>query len=466
MTAGIAVIVLAAVAAAWLARMRRYRAWLRLPPNRSDVVSLRGGDHAMPLSLEPDGFDVPHGLDLLGRTVLLQLTVKAAPLGRVMDPFIEIRDADRAYRQYFERGAAGQRYLNLAPLFQCGAPKQAVRVGLHGSSIRWESKAALLAFDSPAIEGAKVLVLAPHPDDAEIAAFGLYADSQSWVVTVTAGEQATKQLPAEIPEHARSHWAAWLRVWDCLSVPHLGNVPPQRRVSLAYPDGAIESMYREPARPVRLACETSLPRRELRARNLIPQFQHGTPDCTWVGLVEELRVLLELTQPDIVVCPHPLLDSHPDHIFTAIALESALRDFRGKPPNLFLYVVHGRGSPVYPLGPAESLVCLSPGRCAGWAGDSLYSHPLEPQRRQAKYFAIEAMHAARSYAADVDPKSSGKILKDVLGEISAYLSGMELNPASLLRRAPRPNEIYYVVRGETLSDLTEQMFATAAVSCP
>jgi hypothetical protein len=76
------------------------------------------------------------------------------------------------------------------------------------------------------------------------------------------------------------------------------------------------------------------------------------------------------------------------------------------------------------------------------------------------------MHAARSHAADVEPKSSGKILNSVLREISAYLSGMELHPASLLRRAPRPNEIYYVVSREMLSELTEQKFATDAASCP
>ena len=37
----------------------------------------------------------------------------------------------------------------------------------------------------------RVLVVAPHPDDAEIAAFGLYADTRATVVTLTAETRVT-----------------------------------------------------------------------------------------------------------------------------------------------------------------------------------------------------------------------------------------------------------------------------------
>ena len=38
----------------------------------------------------------------------------------------------------------------------------------------------------------RVLVVAPHPDDAEIAAFGFYADTRAMVVTVTAGDASDR----------------------------------------------------------------------------------------------------------------------------------------------------------------------------------------------------------------------------------------------------------------------------------
>jgi len=327
---------------------------------------------------------------------------------------------------------------------------------LRGSQIGWQPEAALLVFDPPDLEDATVLVLAPHPDDAQIASFGVYANSRSWVVTVTAGERATGLLPSAIPGAVRSHWAAWLRSWDTLSAPDLGNVPPERRLSLSYPDGALESMYREQGRSFSLACEASLPRSSLRARNPVPHFQRCAAQCTWEGLVGEVRELLELTQPDIVICPHPLVDSHTDHVFTTVALEQALQDWRGRMPKVFLYVVHSSASSLYPLGPAESLVGLSPGRYAGWAADCLYSHPLDSETQAAKYFAVEAMHAARTCCADTQSIGFGGLVRSLRHELSAYLSGMAVSPGSLLRRAPRPNEVYYVIRGAMLGKMTQQ----------
>ena len=463
MIAGTVAIVVGISAVACLLRMRRYRKWFHLPVCRTDILSCRGSYREMALHIEPDGFDLPHGLDLRGRTVLLRTVVKVRPFGRLLDPFIEIQDGRRTYRQYFERGAVGQRYLNLSPLFQQSDPDPPLRAGLRGRSMHWEAQASLLAFDPPATDGAGVLVLAPHPDDAEIAAFGMYARHRSWVVTVTAGERATANLPTGVPTHARARWAALLRVSDSLSVPQLGHVPADRCVNLVCPDGALESMYREPARAFPLACEQTLSRSRLRSKNQMLEFQRGNAGCTWNDLIGELRRLLEMTQPDIVVCPHPLVDTHPDHVFTTVALEHAMRNLPGRRPLLFMYVVHTRGAALYPFGPAESLVCMPPGRPAEWVADSIYSHPLDPRLQTAKYFAVEAMHAARSYA-DGEPKSGLKVLASMIREVSAYLAGMGLYPASLLRRAPRPNEIYYVVPGDMLSELLDRMSAASRSS--
>ena len=41
-----------------------------------------------------------------------------------------------------------------------------------------------------------MLVLAPHPDDAEIAAFGLYANRNATIVTVTTGNAGPRSYEA------------------------------------------------------------------------------------------------------------------------------------------------------------------------------------------------------------------------------------------------------------------------------
>jgi LmbE family N-acetylglucosaminyl deacetylase len=451
----LALILFIAAGGGWV-RVRRYQKWFHLPTHRADKFRCCGSQHTTAVQVGVEGFDLPTGLDLMGRTVFLQVIIKSSLLGRLLDPYIEIQAGQPAYRQYFERGAGGSRSVNLSPLFQSNTQATIQHVRLRGSCISWERAASLVAYNPPIIDGASVLVLAPHPDDAEIAAFGMYRDRRSWVVTVTAGERATGNLPQNIPTTARAGWAARLRVIDSLTVPQLGQVPPDRRLNLAYPDGTLESMHREPLQAFSLACEDSLSRGQLRSQNNRPEFRTGSPGCTWNDLVGELRLLLELSQPDIIVCPHPLIDTHSDHIFTTVALERAMRSIEGKRPMLFLYVVHNRGAPSYPFGPAESLVSLPPGGYDGWVADSIHSLPLEPEIRQSKFFAVEAMHAVRRYD-DGAPRDSLKFLKSVRREFTAFIAGMSLEPASFLRRAPRPNEVSYIVRGEALPELIERI---------
>ena len=436
-------------------RIRRYQQWLRIKPRRDDLFAFRGAHRLVALAAGTHGFELPDGLDLRGRTVLLRIAVKVSPLGHLLDPYIDIRCMQRSYRQYFERGALGQRYLNLSSLFTDDNPSVGRHVQLSGSSIGWQDGASLLVFEAPITAHANILVLAPHPDDAEIAAFGLYAYASSWVATVTAGEKATGNLPEAINPNARSSWAAFLRVTDSLSVPQLGYVPPDRRINLVCPDGQLEAMFREPNRPFRLACDESLSRAQLRCANQRPEFKNADADCTWTKLVGELQSLLELTQPDIIVCPHPLLDTHADHIFTTVALERAMRECSGTRPLLFLYTVHSHGGPLFPFGPVDSLVATPPAPSVKWLADSIYSRQLDESIRQAKYFAVEAMHATRIYPA-TERSSARSLLQVMRREILAYLVGLPVHPANLLRRAPRPNEIYYVLQGESLAELLEQ----------
>ncbi|HEX2492542.1 MAG TPA: PIG-L family deacetylase [Steroidobacter sp.] len=449
--------VLIIVVTAGVLRRRLYRRSFSLPPRRHDTINCRNSKDAIAVRAEADGICVPDNLQPRGQTALLQLTVNATLTGHWVDPFIEIQDEQHVYRQYFERGAAGQRYLNLSPVFQRSDRNSLSKILLRGRSIRWEPAAVLLLFESPSLENAAVLVLAPHPDDAEIAAFGMYAAHRSWVVTITAGERATGNLAAIVPDNRRAHWAAVTRVWDSLSIPHFGEVPPGRRVNLVCPDGLLESMYKEPTRPFRLACEETLPRRRLRSANHLPEFQQGGPGYTWSDLKAELRLLVEIIQPDIVVCPHPLVDIHSDHLFTTIALEQAMRDLPRKPA-LFLYAVHTARAPLHPFGSAQAVVSLPPWQDDAWIADSIYSHPLDALLQRSKYFAVEAMHATRQYTED-EPDSMLQTVKSIGRKLLAFIAGTAVLPHSLLRRTARPNEIYYLASSDTLPELTQRALA-------
>jgi LmbE family N-acetylglucosaminyl deacetylase len=457
-TCGSGVVLLARVA--WWLRTRRFRAVFRLPARRDDWLVCRGDQQTFAVPAERDGFELPAGIVLRGQTAFLTLDVKATPMGRLVDPFVEVSLGAVRYRQYFERHGAGRRHLNLSPLLADGGPTAIGRVGLRGGSIRWKRDASLVLFDRPPIdEDTETLVLAPHPDDAEIAAFGLYRGHRSWVATITAGERGTADLSAVVsrPEHM-NRWNALLRVWDSVTIPQLGEVPAERCLNLVYPDAQLKEMYEQSAQPVRIACDDSISRRTLRLRNRAPEFQGGDSACTWKGLVDELRRLLDKTKPGVVVCPHPIIDAHPDHVFTTVALEQALHDSPYRGVLVFLYVVHQRDAPVYPFGPASSVVSLPPWTRREWMAESIYSHPLTPDVRIAKYFAIEATHDERAYA-NGEPRTVGQVFSIVKREVSALLGGVGLRPTSFLRRAPRPNEIFYVVSAESLTELVKRALA-------
>ena len=449
---GLGILVLAV--AAWSWRVRRYRYGLRIRPRRDDRLECRGDHAVFPISVERSGFELPPGIVGCGQTALMALHVESTLLGRILDPFVEVRRGSVVFRQYFERGASGRRSLNLSPVFQSaeGAPSS---VRLQGSLLRWGRDATLILFEAPRVDGEDILVIAPHPDDAEIAGFGVYAGRHSWVATITAGEKGTSDLSAMCPHDEAPRWNALLRVWDSLAIPQLGEIPQERCVNLVYPDGQLSRMYDRPAERFEIACEEILARAKLRTCNRAPEFQDDSRGCTWNGLVEELRRLVEKTTPTVILCPHPILDSHPDHVFTTVALEQAMRDHRPRDIRFLLYAVHAPDAPVYPFGPRDAVVSLPPWTDPEWLAESVYSHTLPSDVQRAKYFAVATAHDERTYAV-AERRSVRGFLTALRREVSALLGGTGLRPTSFLRRAPRPNEIFFVVSGEGLSHVVNR----------
>jgi len=73
-----------------------------------------------------------------------------------------------------------------------------------------------------------------------------------------------------------------------------------------------------------------------------------------------------------------------------------------------------------------------------------YSHALSPERLTEKYLALEAMHDVRdlSGCAPQNLRSLGRKLCEIAG---ASIDGMGIPPTSLLRRAVRPDEVFWTI---------------------
>ncbi|MGE8323808.1 MAG: PIG-L family deacetylase, partial [Pseudomonas sp.] len=119
-------------------------------------------------------------------TLILEVRLQSGWLGRFLDPRVELQGADQHDRQTFERGVAGVRFLNLTGL---AAPLQAGALRLRGCHCRLLGEPRLWITPSVELQRRRVMVIAPHADDAELAAYGLYSQAdETWVVTLTAGE--------------------------------------------------------------------------------------------------------------------------------------------------------------------------------------------------------------------------------------------------------------------------------------
>ena len=429
-----------------MARIDSFDQLLRYQADRDYRYDLKDTQaRRVTVQLTPEGFIWP-SLTAAWDTAFLRFSLQTNLAGRLVDPYLEMAWRSVKSRQYFERGAGGVRYLNLSQL-AAGPPAAGDQVSLKGVNLHWQGqKATLVLFANPPVDHARILVVAPHPDDAEIAAFGLYSHRDAYVVTITAGE-AGDAFPEPGKERdtdlMRLHLIKGrLRVWDSLAVPLWGGLGPDRSLNLGYFDSSLGQMYRAPLAEI---ASLTIPQADLSAFRQsegwpLRHKRRGRP--SWRDLVSDLRQVLRHVRPQVIVTPHPWLDEHPDHHYATLAVLQALREEGLIEGSLYLYTNHHVLSEVYPFGEAGSLVTLPPWMDGGWLFTSVYSHPLDHARQVDKYFALEAMHDLRYWYGDQTTSL------DFLGAglRRARQEMMDVKGArSYFRRAVRVNELFFVV---------------------
>jgi LmbE family N-acetylglucosaminyl deacetylase len=354
------------------------------------------------------------------------------------EPCLEVTLGEVSEQQCFERGARGRRYVLLPPA--TGESPHAVR--LHGRHLGWDAQGArVVSFEAPRLDGARVLVLASHPDDAEIAAFGLYASQEAYVATMTAGNYVDGLygglgLDAQAQDELRGE----VRVWDSLVVPQLGGVPPERTVNLGYRTYTLKAFYEAAHAAASPPSEPLGPYRQGAVQTLLG----GRPaTADWASLVADLMALIEATRPEVIVAPHPALDDHTDHQFTTIALLEALQALDDRSTTLLLYTNHHVLAEHYPYGPSTALVTLPP-----WFGGTRFagvlSYRLDEAAQLRKLFALEAMHDLRAPPLRLTTGAPTGVLWERLKQAAELVRRDPFGDYSYFRRAVRPNELYFV----------------------
>lgn len=385
------------------------------------------------VTLQGDRLVLPEGHGLgADETVVLAVGVKASWLGRFFDPLVVIGGSDQ---QTFERGANGLRYLNLsgcAELLAHGA------VSLRGRYCTLLGEVRLWRFRHPDFATQNVMVIAPHADDAELAAYGLYSRAEKpWIVTLTAGEIEAEHYQAMgLGRADAARLKGRLRAWDSLAVPRWAGVPAERCVQLGYFCLQLPAMQAAPDQPCgsREADMSDIrPFRQLNPFTL-PADADGAP--TWNNLLADLRALLERARPDVLVMPHARIDPHPDHISAQAAVLEALQGLAHQPRYVLGYANHLHDNDRWPMGEAGEGVALPPFFDAEQVLMPC-SLPVSAQVQLDKAMALGMMH-------DLQPPAPFKRrLRRWLQQVLARRRWPATGDNEFFRKAVRRHELFW-----------------------
>ncbi len=386
-------------------------------------------------------------------TALLGVGVDVAFQGAA--PFVEMTSAGRSDRQYFRPGETGSRWLNLS--FLRGVTG-GTRVNFRTEGVRIAAGTAPLRLFANGLDLSRtVLVLAPHPDDAEIAAFGVYAHRHATIVTVTtgnAGPRSYEAVFADVPEMYR--FKGVIRLIDSITVPWQGGIPPERTFNMGYFDARLAEMHDTPTAVIPEMYGPNTDIGGYLSYNLGSLLPKRARASKWTNLVDDLETVLKKVKPAVIVAPHPQLDSHPDHQFTTVALAEALSRRRQR-ATLLLYTNHADRNR-YPYGPAGTAMSLPPPVEQEVQIDRVYSHPVSIDLQRRKLFALESMHDLRPSPSRIYQAEFGAD-RSIEPEAIGTSAGGGVN---YLRRGPRSNELFFVYDETTLKPAVEAFLTARA----
>jgi len=375
----------------WVAHEAWFADHLFYSPGDDYQYNLPADNEVAGVTLEGGRLQVVAPLSLRGdETLVLGLTVKSSWLGRFFDPVIELSGSGVDDRQAFERGVSGLRYLNLTGMAEA-LNSGSLRV--RGRHCRVQGPLSLWAFRHADARQQRVMVIAPHADDAELAAFGLYSQAaDTWIVTLTAGEieaEHYQQMGVPRPEAARLKGR--LRAWDSIAVPRWGGVPETQCVQLGYFCLQLPAMQAEPDQAIASREADLSDTRLFRQFNsmTLPGDADGAP--TWNNLLADLRALLLQARPQVLVMPHATIDPHPDHICAQAAVMQALEGLEWQPQTVLGYANHLHDNDRWPMGDAYSGIALPPVFDPGLPLVP-YSLTLTVEQQRDKAMALGMMH--------------------------------------------------------------------------
>lgn len=376
-----------------------------------------------------------NNFDYSNTSIFLEFKIDTTQLGKYFTPIISVTYNNKTYKHTFETNAQGNRYINLSDINLTNHST----IKLSGKHISLNNqKVQLITFKKPQLKNKRILIIAPHPDDAEIAAFGLYKQyaKDTTIITVTAGDYGSDNRYNEIFSKKKDIYLAKgkIRTLDSITVPLLAGIKPEKCINLGYFDGTLHSMKNSPNKEIYGRLTETKDINTFRKYNISTLAKNLSGTTSWESLVNNLANLLNILQPDIIVTPHPKMDRHSDHKLSSEALFEALKKSSIRKGQLFLYTNHATNSEYYPYGQVGDAIDLPPEFTAAVYFNSIYSHPVSTLIQKEKIFSLESM-------SDLRFLPEGSIFKSPCQNKLPIIC----KDYSYLRRSVRRNELFFII---------------------
>lgn len=370
-------------------------------------------------------------------TLFLAVKIETNILGYLVDPYIIVCGEHFTDRQDFERGVKGLRFINLSGLAQ---QLTAGTIQLISHHCHLVGELILYAFSNPDYSQQRMMIVAPHADDAELAAFGQYSkNSSTSIITLTQGEIETDyyQRTLHLDKTEAAQIKGRLRSWDSIAIPLWAGIVSSHCVQLGYYCMQLQAMQQSPTQPFSSLESAQQDVRLAHTFNTltVPSDSDGLP--TWSNLTKDMQMLIEHFRPEVIILPHPQLDPHEDHIAAGLLIEEVLHNSQWQPTTLLYYANHLYDNDRWPMGPAHNGIALPP-ITEPLTSYTLWSPLLTAQTQLNKTLALGMQH-------DLLPSMPFK--KKLRRLIQTLLTGRKWPKSGeneYFRKAIRRHELFWV----------------------
>ena len=361
-------------------------------------------DWQLPVTIDASGrlvFNKDEVPELDTMTVLLEFGYAAKSkkkMGVILLSQPNYQAEGRECEQYFEPGQSGKRYVNLSAFDHLD------ELTLKANGCLMGEQARLVGFRNPDLKQGPILIVAPHADDAELAAYGLYAKHHEnvWIVTLYAGETLQKLDKQYIPnldtkrDEGIARKAA-IRHWNSMTTPLLANVPSKQLINLAYTGVTVDNLHSVPHTEIPYGVSGCNPS-YFRQWNGVPLANDTKGENSPQAMIDDLAQLLNIIKPTTVLVTDPEIDPHPEHRAAANALALAIAQSGDAPEQVLLYINHLKDIHDFPYGPEHVTSALAPNyqEFRQLKTVKVFSQPLSLATQKDKVVALDSMHDLRA----------------------------------------------------------------------